>query len=191
MGQTGFCENLRFSAVSCENSRVSCENSRFPAKIRGFLRFSAKICASKMLQFPGKLRNSAKNCEFRAFVPFSLSLLQFPLNYRAPSGDTKTRGSFDIEQCPRKLQFRMKLPPRVAEPCPPCHLCPCPVQAQWFDSESFFSPSPYPLRIFRWVCYNPGLFQPRGFCNFSEIQVSFGGIQRNLRYFSVIQRNLG
>ena len=69
MGQTGFCENLRFPAVFCENLR--------------FLRFSAKICAPEMLQFPGKakisknLRKSAKNCESCAFVPFSLSLL-FP-----------------------------------------------------------------------------------------------------------------
>ena len=36
MGQTGFCENLRFSAVSCENLRfpaVFCENLRLPDAI--------------------------------------------------------------------------------------------------------------------------------------------------------------
>ena len=41
MGQTGFCENLRFSANICENLRFSaniCEN----------LRFSAQICTSQI-----------------------------------------------------------------------------------------------------------------------------------------------
>ena len=68
MGQTGFCENLRFPAVSCENLRfpaVFCENLHLrsaviPRKSKN-LQKSAKICE--------KTANSAR------FVPFSLSLL--------------------------------------------------------------------------------------------------------------------
>ena len=48
MGETGFCENLRFSAVSCENLRfpaVSCANLRLPNPlIYRASRKSAKIC---------------------------------------------------------------------------------------------------------------------------------------------------
>ena len=67
MGQTGFCKNLRFSAVFCEN-----------------LRFPAVFCENLRLQnavIPRKSENqqkSAKISEFRAFVPFSLSLLVPP-----------------------------------------------------------------------------------------------------------------
>ena len=68
MGQTGFCKNLRFSAVFCENLRfpaVFCENLRLrnaviPRKSENQQK-SAKICE--------KTANSAP------FVPFSLSLL--------------------------------------------------------------------------------------------------------------------
>ena len=70
MGQTGFCKNLRFSAVFCEN-----------------LRFPAVFCENLRLQnavIPRKSENQQKSakisekCEFRAFVPFSLSLLVPP-----------------------------------------------------------------------------------------------------------------
>ena len=67
MGQTDFCKNLQFSAKICEN-----------------LRFCAVFCENLRLQYaviPRKSENqqkSAKNCEFRAFVPFSLSLLVPP-----------------------------------------------------------------------------------------------------------------
>ena len=55
MGETGFCKNLRFSAVSCENLRfpaVFCANLRFPKsldlqsepKISENLQKSAKMC---------------------------------------------------------------------------------------------------------------------------------------------------
>ena len=70
MGQRGFCENLRFPAVFCENLRfpaVFCENLR--------PRNAVVTRKSKNLQ---TLRKSAKNCESRAFVPFSLSLLVPP-----------------------------------------------------------------------------------------------------------------
>ena len=80
MGQTGFCKNLRFPAVFCENLRfpaVFCENLRLHNA--GIAR-KAKISKN--------LRKSAKNCEFRAFVPFSLSLLVPPDLQRSlrPSG---------------------------------------------------------------------------------------------------------
>ena len=61
MGQTGFCENLRFRAVFREN-----------------LRFPAVFCASEMLQFSGKAKickNQRKTANLAPFVPFSLFLL--------------------------------------------------------------------------------------------------------------------
>ena len=96
MGQTGFCENLRFPAVFCENLRfpaVFCENLRLrnaiiPRKSEN-LQKSAKICE--------KTANSAR------FVPFSLSLL-LPLKHsmiqrcfsRASSKNSgKTKISFE------------------------------------------------------------------------------------------------
>ena len=55
MGETGFCKNLRFSAVSCANLRfpaVFCANLRLPnpliyrvsRKISEYLQKSAKMC---------------------------------------------------------------------------------------------------------------------------------------------------
>ena len=72
MGQMGFCKNLQFPAFwgvffFVENLRKS--------------RFSAKICASEMLQFPGKAKiskNLRKTANLAPLVPFGLSLL-FPL----------------------------------------------------------------------------------------------------------------
>ena len=77
MGETGFCENLRFSAVSCNNLR-------FPAVSCGFLRLpnpliyragrkSAKIC------------KNLRKCAFRVrFLPFAVSLLARPDPWCAP-----------------------------------------------------------------------------------------------------------
>ena len=68
MGQTGFCEILRFSADSCENLRfpaVFCENLRLRnAIIPRKKRKSAKIS-----------ENQRKTAKSTRFVPFSLSLL--------------------------------------------------------------------------------------------------------------------
>ena len=77
MGQTGFCKNLRFSAVFCEN-----------------LRFPAVFCENLRLQnavIPRKSENQQKSAKISetakisAFVPFSLSLL-VPPNQRAENG---------------------------------------------------------------------------------------------------------
>ena len=70
MGQTGFCENLRFSAVS--------------AKICGFLRKSAppKCYKSQEERKSAKIsENLRKTANLAPFVPFSLSLL-IPLEFR-------------------------------------------------------------------------------------------------------------
>ena len=71
MGETGFCENLRFSAVSCENLRfpaVFCANLRLPNPlIYRASRKSAKIC------------KNLRKCAFRVrFLPFAVSLLARP-----------------------------------------------------------------------------------------------------------------
>ena len=71
MGETGFCKNLRFSAVSCENLRfpaVFCENVRLPNPlIYRASRKSAKIC------------KNLRKCAFRVrFLPFAVSLLARP-----------------------------------------------------------------------------------------------------------------
>ena len=71
MGETGFCKNLRFSAVSCENLRfpaVFCANLRLPNPlIYRASRKPAKICKN--------LRKSA----FRVrLLPFAVSLLARP-----------------------------------------------------------------------------------------------------------------
>ena len=64
MGETGFCKNLRF-----------------PAKICGFLRFSAQICDSQIPWFTERAENqrkSAKICEkVRSGSGFSLLLSPF------------------------------------------------------------------------------------------------------------------
>ena len=67
MGETGFCKNLRFSAVSCENLRfpaVFCANLRLPNPlIYRASRKSAKIC------------KNLRKCAFRVrFLPFAVSL---------------------------------------------------------------------------------------------------------------------
>ena len=64
MGQTGFCEDLRFSAVFCENLR-------FPAVFCENLRSQDTVIPRKS----ENLQKSAKICELAPFVPFSLSLL--------------------------------------------------------------------------------------------------------------------
>ena len=62
MGETGFCKNLRFSG--------------FPAKICGFLRFSAQICDSQSLDLQSEpkisenLQKSAKMCVPGPVSPF-------------------------------------------------------------------------------------------------------------------------
>ena len=71
MGETGFCKNLRFSAVSCENLRfpaVFCANLRLPnLLIYRASRKSAKIC------------KNLRKCAFRVrFLPFAVSLLARP-----------------------------------------------------------------------------------------------------------------
>ena len=71
MGETGFCKNLRFSAVSCENLRfpaVFCANLRLPNPlIYRANRKSAKIC------------KNLRKCAFRVrFLPFAVSLLARP-----------------------------------------------------------------------------------------------------------------
>ena len=71
MGETGFCKNLRFSAVSCENLRfpaVFCANLRLPSPlIYRASRKSAKIC------------KNLRKCPFRVrFLPFAVSLLARP-----------------------------------------------------------------------------------------------------------------
>ena len=56
MGQTGFCENLRFPAVFCEN-----------------LRFPAKYCKSQEKRKSAKIsENRQKAANSARFVPFSL-----------------------------------------------------------------------------------------------------------------------
>ena len=49
MGQTGFCEILQFPALFCD--------------FFFFVRVSAKICASQMLQMPAKANRAATFCE--------------------------------------------------------------------------------------------------------------------------------
>ena len=67
MGETGFCKNLRVSAVSCENLR-------FPAKI---LRKSAP--KSLDLQSEPKISENLPKSAFRVrFLPFAVSLLARP-----------------------------------------------------------------------------------------------------------------
>ena len=71
MGETGFCKNLRFSAVSCENLRfpaVFCANLRLTnLLIYRANRKSAKIC------------KNLRKCAFRVrFLPFAVSLLARP-----------------------------------------------------------------------------------------------------------------
>ena len=69
MGETGFCKNLRFPAVSCEKSAVFCANLRLPNPLiyterAENQRKSAKIC---------------ENVRFRVrFLPFAVSLLARP-----------------------------------------------------------------------------------------------------------------
>ena len=72
MGETGFCKNLRFSAVSCDNLRfpaVFCANLRLPNPlIYRASRKSAKIC-----------KKSAKMCVPGPVSPsFAVSLLARP-----------------------------------------------------------------------------------------------------------------
>ena len=71
MGETGFCKNLRFSAVSCENLRfpaVFCANLRLPNPlICRASRKSTKIC------------KNLRKCAFRVRVFFvAVSLLARP-----------------------------------------------------------------------------------------------------------------
>ena len=71
MRETGFCKNLRFSAVSCENLRfpaVFCANLRLPNPlIYRASRKSAKIC------------KNLRKCAFRVrFLPFAVSLFGAP-----------------------------------------------------------------------------------------------------------------
>ena len=71
MGETGFCKNLRFSAVSCENLRfpaVLCANLRLPNPlICRASRKSARIC------------KNLRKCAFQVwFLPFAVSLLARP-----------------------------------------------------------------------------------------------------------------
>ena len=71
MGETGFCKNLRVSAVSSENLRfpaVCCANLRLPNPlIYRASRKSAKIC------------KNLRRCAFRVrFLPFAVSLLARP-----------------------------------------------------------------------------------------------------------------
>ena len=75
MGETGFCKNLRFSAVSCENLRfpaVFCANPRLPNPlIYRARRKSAKIC------------KNLRKCAFRFwFLPFAVSLLARPFVHK-------------------------------------------------------------------------------------------------------------
>ena len=75
MGQTGFCENLRFSAVSCENQRfpvVFCENLR--------LQNAVVPRKSENLQ-----RKSAKNREFGSVCPLDLGSVSGPQDHKAKS----------------------------------------------------------------------------------------------------------
>ena len=74
MGQTGFCENLRFPAVFCENLRL--RNAVLPRKSENQQQ-SAKICK--------------KTANLAPLVPFSLSLLilleKSDLEFRFWNGD--------------------------------------------------------------------------------------------------------
>ena len=77
MGQTGFCENLRFPAVCCENLR-------FPAVFCENLRLRSAVCNSQEKQKSAKIsENLRKTANSARFAPFSLSLLIL-LGKRAP-----------------------------------------------------------------------------------------------------------
>ena len=71
MGETGFCKNLRFSAVSCGDlwfPAVFCANLRLPNPlIYRASRKSAKICKN-LRKFAFRVR----------FLPFAVSLLARP-----------------------------------------------------------------------------------------------------------------
>ena len=82
MGQTGFCEILRFPAVFCEILRfpaVFCENLRLPNA----------VLPRKSENLQKISENLRKTANLAPFVPFSLSLL-VPLDFLrfcfAPSG---------------------------------------------------------------------------------------------------------
>ena len=72
MGQTGFCEKLRFSAVCCENLRfpaILCEDQRFRSAV-----------TPRKTENPVKISEALrKTANLAPFVPFSLSLC-FPLS---------------------------------------------------------------------------------------------------------------
>ena len=82
MGETGFCKNLRFSAVSCENLRfpaVFCANLRLPNPlIYRASRKSAKIC-----------KNLRKCAFWVRFLPFAVSLLARPEGKEGKEHSTK------------------------------------------------------------------------------------------------------
>ena len=100
MGETGFCKNLRFSAVSCENLRfpaVFCANLRLPnLLIYRASRKSAKIC------------KNLRKCAFRVrFLPFAVSLLACPGFIWTPSSST----TVVIPMGPQKVALSPQQPP--------------------------------------------------------------------------------
>ena len=87
MGETGFCENLRFSAVSCENLRfpaVFCANQRLPNPlIYRASRKSAKIC------------KNLRKCAFRVRFLSPFCCLPFLEGYyRVPKSEGYQNQSF-------------------------------------------------------------------------------------------------
>ena len=115
MGETGFCENLRVSAVSCENLRfpvVFCENLR-PSNplIHRASRKSAKIC-----------KNLRKCAFWVRFLPFAVSLLArpewFPTNLRNEKERAAERGSFRAGY-PTHIRGSFGRMSRVCVPCRP------------------------------------------------------------------------
>ena len=98
MGETGFCKNLRFSAVSCENLRfpaVFCANLRLPNPlIYRASRKSAKIC------------KNLRKCAFRVrFLPFAVSL-----NESCQMGGREVAGrsnGFFLQESERSRSYRV------------------------------------------------------------------------------------
>ena len=108
MGETGFCKNLRFSAVSCENLRfpaVFCVNLRLPNPLKRASRKSAKIC------------KNLRKCAFRVrFLPFAVSLWRASTFCTRPLWRMPKPG--EKKESPLEKIQAIQSTPKLADVCP-------------------------------------------------------------------------
>ena len=136
MGQTGFCENLRFSAVFCENLR-------FPAVFCENLPLRNAVIPRKSENQQKSAKISKKTANSAPFVPFSLSLL-IPLDLYKEKQTQQQHEQQDpeIETTSYKRKTKKKendTPPSGASTV--CHPLP-------LESRTIADPIDWPLPIY-------------------------------------------